>query len=64
MGYDGTKYYLLKFLIVKIIFRGFKRYCVGFAFKFAGDVNKWESSGLVILTTFLVIIYVLWLTVN
>lgn len=39
-------------------------YCVGFAFKFheSESVNKWESSGLVILTTFLVIIYVLWIT--
>lgn len=37
-------------------------YCVGFAFKFTENVNKWESSGLVILTTFLVIIYMLWVT--
>lgn len=37
-------------------------YCIGFAFKFTEDVNKWESSGLVILTTFLVIIYILWIT--
>jgi len=36
-------------------------YCVGFAFKYTESVNKWESSGLVILTTFLVIIYFLWL---
>lgn len=36
-------------------------YCIGFAFKFTESINKWESSGLVILTTFLVIIYFLWL---
>jgi hypothetical protein len=35
-------------------------YCVGFAFKFTENINKWESSGLVILTTFLIIIYMLW----
>lgn len=37
-------------------------YCIGFAFKFTESINRWESSGLVILTTFLVIIYFLWLS--
>lgn len=37
-------------------------YCIGFAFTYTNDVNRWESSGLVILTTFLVVIYFLWLT--
>lgn len=37
-------------------------YCIGFAFKFNESINKWESSGLVILTTFLVIIYFFWLS--
>jgi len=36
-------------------------YCVVFAFKFNESENRWESSGLVVLTTFLLVIYVLWL---
>jgi len=37
-------------------------YCLGFAFKFTNTANNWESSGLVILTSFLEIIYTLWLS--
>lgn len=36
-------------------------YCVVFAFKFNENSNKWESSGLVVLTTCLIVIYILWL---
>jgi len=36
-------------------------YCVVFAFRFNESENRWESSGLVVLTSFLLVIYVLWL---
>jgi len=36
-------------------------YCIVFAFRYNEAENRWESSGLVVLTTFLLIIYVLWL---
>jgi len=35
-------------------------YCVGFTFKMPPNTSAWESSGLVILTSFLVVIYFLW----
>jgi E3 ubiquitin-protein ligase MARCH2 len=39
-------------------------YCVLFAFKFHETENRWEASGLVVLTTFLLFIYVLWFIVS
>ena len=35
-------------------------YCVLFAMKFHEEENRWEASGLVVLTTFLLFIYILW----
>lgn len=35
-----------------------------FAFRFNESENRWESSGLVVLTSFLLVIYVLWLIVS
>jgi hypothetical protein len=39
-------------------------YCILFAMRFRDTENKWEESGLIVLTTFLLFIYVLWFMVG